>query len=252
MPPLEQTLLSSSNHSVGSGSSIFAKVRTNLALSPTRHTKPCISSKHNIHNNVTTSNVDSELRTARDACIGAMMALVHYLSQRHRISTGSCVHELHQTIPQSYYYQYHTILQKIIQQGVMKLPSPTRNDEYEIIHMLVLGCWQTQQRYAQLQYQKAHRHYHNLRFQNSTTGCSSQLPSPPKVVTTMSFVTATTSGTTETNLNQALHHQITMAEYQCTCQKEIILCQRSYERHQTHQQYQQLLLLQQQQQQQKQ
>ena len=63
MPPLEQTLLSSSNHSVGSGSSIFAKVRTNLALSPTRHTKPCISSKHSIHNNVTTSNVDSELRT---------------------------------------------------------------------------------------------------------------------------------------------------------------------------------------------
>ena len=76
MPPLEQTLLSSSNHSVGSGSSIFTKVRTNLALSPTRHTKPCISSKHNIHNNVTTSNVDSELRTARDACIGAMMALL--------------------------------------------------------------------------------------------------------------------------------------------------------------------------------
>ena len=252
MPPLEQTL-SSSHHSVGSSSTrIFARVRHNLALSPSRNTKSLHSNTIH-HSSASTTNVDSELRTAKDACIGAMMALLHYLSQ-HNIKSGSCVHEIHQTIPQTYAFQYDKILRRIIQQNLMKLSAQVRNDELDIIHMLVLGCWQAQHRLAQVQYQKAYRYYHSLRF---NTEQQSQPPMKVGTSATLSFVTAistpqlhqshlnvsssyaTTTSTTngETNIEKALHQQIQMAEYVCTCQKEMILCNRTYERRQCQQQY---------------
>jgi hypothetical protein len=230
MPPLEQSL-SSSQHSVGSSSSkrIFARVRHNLALSPSRNAKPFYTSTININNASTTStmNFDSELRTAKDACVGAMMALLHYLSQ-HSISSGTCVHELHQTIPQSSHYQYDLILRRIIQQYVMKLSTQIRCDEFEIIHMLVLGCWQAQHRFAQLHYQTAYRHYQSLRFSNDLQQSQPSMKVAP-TVNISGVVTINNVMNVERNLKTALHHQIQMAEYVCTCQKEIILCNRTYE-----------------------
>ena len=253
MPPLDQSL-SSSLHSVGSsnsGTRIFARARHNLALSKTCHSNKTINDSKRSSTTSSTPNFDSELRTAKDACIGAMMALLHYLSH-HNISSGTCVHELHQTIPQCNHYQYDLILRRIIHEYVMKLSIQVRNDEVEIIHMLVLGCWQAQQRFAQVQYQKAYRYYHNLRSNNnelqsyfdypSTKIASSAISSfaigvstPPLHQSKSSIPGVAASSSTCTTMNGvrrlegALHHQIQMAEYVCACQKEIILCNRKYE-----------------------
>ena len=248
MPPLEQSL-SSSHHSVGgSGSSsssqrMFARVRHNLALSPSRNAKPFYhSTNHHYGSNTATTNFDAELRTAKDACVGAIMALLHYLSQ-HNIPSGNCVNELKQTI----HYQYDLILRKIMQQYVIQLSTQIRNEEFENMHMLVLGCWQAQHRLAQVQYQRSYRYYQNLRFGNEQ-----QQPHPSGKVSTsanLSFVTGFASpplhpsptynsipGTANTtiingdrSLEKALQHQIQIAEYVCTCQKEMILCNRTYE-----------------------
>jgi hypothetical protein len=234
MPPLEQSL-SSSHHSVGSsGQRIFASLRHNLTLSPSRIAKPiynnntiintgnCSSNSNN--NTSTTTNVDVELRTAKDACVGAMMALLHYLSQQN-ISTRNCVHELQQTISKFEQNQYDLILKGIIQQYVSKLSAQIQSDEFEIIHMLIIGCWQAQHRLAQVQYQRAYRYYHDLRFNNDLGIASS----------TTSSTTTMNSINRDRNLEKALHHQIRMAEYTCTCQKEMILCNRTYEHHQQQQ-----------------
>ena len=232
MPPLEQSL-SSSYHSVGSSSKrIFARVRHNLALSPSRSVKPTIGNVINSNSINKTStpaamNLDLELKTAKDACVGAIMALVHYLSQ-HKVSSGTFVDELQDTIRKCDHFQYDSILQRMLQQCLRKLSKQIRNEEFDIIHMLVFGCWQTQHRYAQVQYQRAYRCYHNLRFNSEQT--ESQLNFPAVSGTASTGTAGTMNGAR--NLEKALHHQIQMAEYVCTCQKEMILCTRTHEQQQ--------------------
>jgi hypothetical protein len=233
MPPLEQISLSSSLHSVGS------TTRTNNILSLPRNILTAAATTVSSSTKVTTDSHCIELRTAKDGCIGAMTALLHYLSV-HGVSSCS-IQEIHQSILHQQ-QQYDTILRNIIKYYLVCIPSETRYIEYETIHMLLLGCWQALARYAQIQHQLAYQHYKTLRFghhlqpctKNNNNNANSNTTSiNHKTISSMHRVISSSSSSME--IEKALQHQIQMAEYVCTCQKEIILCNRSYDQRQQHQ-----------------
>jgi hypothetical protein len=231
MPPLEDAaeLFSTSSHH-SANRTVFQAVQGKvLALTPTNSPKRTRTNDNNQYG--------TEIRTARDGCIGAIMALVHYLSQQSAFSDTKHIHELHQMIPNSNHL-YDNALRNIIVQYVRKLPTQIQLDDIDIIHMLVMGCWQALSRYAQIQYQQAYRCYHDRRWSREShqthpiakgIGIHFSAVLPPNLHHHPPQQYGTTHGE---SIERALHHQIQMAEYVCTCQKEIILCTRSYEQKQ--------------------
>jgi hypothetical protein len=198
MPPLERMSTSLN------GGSIHSPQRGGKPKLAYPTTTSSCSSSSNDRNEI-------EVKAAQEGCIGSLQALVHYLSN-HGVSASS-VAELQQSIRSG---QYHAVLLKIQKYYLKCLPIT----EFEATHCLVLGCWNTQYRYAQIQYQAAYQYYHTLRFghgQHTAKGTSRR------------SMGISTSLVITNDIEMALQKQIYMAEQVCACQKEIILCNRRYE-----------------------
>jgi hypothetical protein len=160
-----------------------------------------------------------DLRAAQDGCNGSLLALVHFLAQQ-GVSESS-VQELQQSIRSGVPEDDQRVLLQIQKYYLACIPAA----QSEAAHCLLLGCWNTQYRLAQMQYQDAYQQYHSLRF-GAQPSAAMMLQRRPKTAS-LAIIAA--------DIERALQLQIRKAEQVCACQKEIILCNRRYEQMKTQQ-----------------